>query len=163
MSAAAAPAASAPAGASAPSAAALPLRERIVEAMTARRSMTLALSHASGPIASTTCFAFDRDLRVFFFVFRKSDKEDALIRTPRASIVIDEGFQIPMKGLEIVGEVTFLDGTAEVPARSALETRYPKLQNVWGHPLVHLAVLTPKRIRLIDWTTRLGFSEDLEF
>lgn len=140
------------------------LHDRIQTYLQAHRSMVFAATADGEQIGATTCYVADDDLVVYGFVFQGSDKFRAIEAGAPIALVIDEGFTIPMRGLEYHGRGEFIDGEADAAAaRDLLQGTFPKLANVWGHPAVVLTRIRPDRITLIDWTEKLGHSETLTF
>ncbi len=138
------------------------LQDRILTYLKEHRSMVFTTTADQAMVASTTCYVADDDLTIYGFVFKGSDKYQAVAAGAPIAVVIDEGFTIPMHGVEYQGHAEFIDGEADTTfAQELLAGTFPKLNNVWGHPAVVLIRIRPERITLIDWTEKLGHSETL--
>lgn len=138
------------------------LHDKILAYLKSHQSMVFAATADGEQIGSTTCYVADDDLTIYGFVFKGSDKFQAVEASAPITLAIDEGFTIPMHGIEFHGRGEFIDGDADTQrAQELLQNTFPKLANVWGHPAVVLIRIRPERITLIDWTVRLGHSDTL--
>ncbi len=136
------------------------MQDEVAAYLSTHSSMVLSYEFAGEVRAATTCYALAEPLTVYFFVFRGSEKHRAILARPQVSMVVDDGFQIPMHGVELLGNVS-IAGDEEVPLGQQLLTRrFPQLASAWGDNRLLIAKLEPDRIRVIDWTQGLGQSRD---
>ena len=138
------------------------LHARVQAFLAAHKSMVFASAADGQQFASSTCYVADDDLNIYGFVFKGSDKFQAIEAGTLLALVIDDGFTVPMHGLEYHGRGEFVSDADAEHAKALLESTFPKLANVWAHPAVVLVRVRPERITLIDWTVRLGHSETLD-
>lgn len=139
------------------------LRDRVLAYLREHTSMVFTSSVHGAQVASTTCYVADDDLTVYGFVFRGSEKYQAIDADSPVALIVDDGFRIPMRGVELYGRAEFVEDEADARrAQELLQATFPKLANVWGHPAVALIRVRPERIVFIDWTEKLGHSETLE-
>ncbi len=125
-----------------------------------RRSMVLA-THLDGEVrASSVCFAVDEGLVIYSFVFHGSIKSRGITQTPQVALVIDDGFSIPMRGVEIIGAAVVVEGAERRRGQELLTERFPELKEVWGDPRILVVRIVPDRVRFTDWTH--GFGHSLE-
>lgn len=139
------------------------LRASILDYLRAHTSMVFSSSVAGQQVVTTTCYVPDEELNVYGFVFKGSEKFQAIEAGAPVALAIDDGFRIPMQGVELYGRGELLEAEADTAkAQSLLQDTFPKLANVWGHPAIVLVRIRPERIVFIDWTQRVGHSETLE-
>ena len=126
----------------------------------ARRSMVVA-TRVDGEIrASTSCFAVGPQMILYSLVFRGSVKHRGIMQSSRVSVVIDDGFTIPMRGLEIIGTAEVLEGPEGRQGRELLTKRFPDLEGMWDDPRVLVLRITPDRVRYTDWVHGIGQSRE---
>jgi uncharacterized protein YhbP (UPF0306 family) len=122
------------------------------------RSMVLSYEFEGEVRAATTCYALADRLTVFFFVFRDSEKHRAIVARAQISVVVDDGFQIPMHGVELLGNASIVAGEEAEVGQHLLTQRFPQLADVWNDNRLLIAKVAPERIRVIDWTQGFGHS-----
>ena len=123
-------------------------------------SMVLATRLDGEVRASTACFALGEDRLLYFLVFRDSVKHRGVMQHPQVSLVIDDGFKIPMRGVEIIGTAKIVDGEERRRGQELLTQRFPDLQSVWDDPRILIVRVTPSRVRYTDWTHAIGQSRE---
>lgn len=125
-----------------------------------RHSMVLA-THLDGEVrASTACFALGDHMTVYFFVFRDSVKHRGLTQSRQVSVAIDDGFIIPMRGVEMIGTAEVVTGAEVHRGQELLSKRFPDLESVWDDPRILVVRMTPDRVRYTDWTHGVGHSRE---
>jgi general stress protein 26 len=110
--------------------------------------------------ASTACFAVGESMRLYFLVFAGTVKHRGVTQRSQVSLVIDDGFRIPMRGVEIIGSAEVVTGAERRYGESLLAERFPDLQSVWNDPRILIVRVTPERIRFTDWTYAVGQSRE---
>ena len=123
-------------------------------------SMVLATRLDGEVRASTACFALGEDRMIYVLVFRDSVKHRGVLQHPQVSLVVDDGFKIPMRGVEIIGTAEVVDGAERRRGQELLTQCFPDLQSVWDDPRILIVRVTPDRIRYTDWTHAVGRSRE---
>lgn len=136
------------------------MRDEVEAYLSNHRSMVLSYLYDGEVRAATTCYALADNLVVYFFVFRDSEKHRAIVARPQVSVVVDDGFQIPMHGVELIGNAFVVKGDGVRLGRQLLSQRFSQLDDAWGDERLLIARMEPERIRVIDWTRGLGQSRD---
>jgi uncharacterized protein YhbP (UPF0306 family) len=134
------------------------MQDEVEAYLSTHRSMVLSYEFDGEVHAATTCYALAPDLTVYFFVFRDSEKHRAIIARPQVSVVVDDGFQIPMHGVELLGSAAIVHGDEAEAGQRLLSSRFPQLDGAWGDNRLLIAKVVPDRVRVIDWTQGLGHS-----
>ncbi|MBI4515562.1 MAG: pyridoxamine 5'-phosphate oxidase family protein [Deltaproteobacteria bacterium] len=134
------------------------MQDEVEAYLATHRSMVLSYEFQGEVRAATTCYALAEPLSVYFFVFRDSEKHRAIAARPQVSVVVDDGFQIPMHGVELLGDASIVAGDETVLGQHLLTQKFPQLADVWADQRLLIAKLEPQRIRIIDWTQGLGHS-----
>ena len=125
-----------------------------------RQSMVMAMDLDGEVRASTACYAVGDDMNLYSLVFAGSLKHRGIAQHPRVSLVIDDGFRIPMRGVEILGTAEFLTGEDRQYGERLLAERFPALDCVRDDPRILIVRVTPDRIRYTDWTFAIGRSRE---
>ena len=125
-----------------------------------RQSMVLATMLEGEVRASTACFAVGESMRIYFLVFAGTVKHRGVTEHPQVSLVVDDGFRIPMRGVEIIGRAAVVSGAEREYGEKLLAERFPDLRNVWDDPRILIVRVTPERIRYTDWTYAVGQSRE---
>src|SRR5215813_569883 len=125
-----------------------------------RRSMVVATCVDGEIRASTACFALGEGLTIYFFVFRNNVKHQGISQNPQVSLVIDDGFTVPMRGVEIIGTAKIASGSERQRGQELLTERFPDLGNVWDDPRILVVRVTPDRVRFTDWGHEVGHSSE---
>jgi general stress protein 26 len=125
-----------------------------------RRSMVLATMVDGEVRTSTAGFAVGENMQLYFFVFAGSIKHRGVQQHSRVSLVIDDGFRVPMRGVEILGEAKVVTGAERRHGEKLLSERFTDLQAVWNDPRILIVRVTPERIRYTDWTYAVGQSRE---
>jgi len=113
--------------------------------------------HLDGEVrASSVCFAVGDNMTVYSFVFQNSVKHRGILQNPQVALVVDDGFCIPMRGVEIIGTATIVDGEERRRAQQLLTARFHELEGVWDDPRILTVRITPDRVRFTDWTQGVG-------
>jgi uncharacterized protein YhbP (UPF0306 family) len=121
-----------------------------------RRSMVLA-THLDGEVrAASFCFAVGDEMKIYSFVFQNSFKHRGILQNPQVSVVVDDGFCVPMRGVEIIGTATIVEGAERRHAQELLTKRFPELAGVWEDPRILTVRVSPDRVRFTDWTHGVG-------
>jgi uncharacterized protein YhbP (UPF0306 family) len=134
------------------------MQDEVAAYLQEHRSMVLSYQCEGEVRAATICYALAEPLMVYFFVFRGSEKHRAILERPQVSAVVDDGFQIPMHGVELLGRARVVSGEEALLGQRLLSERFPQLQSVWGDERLLIAKVEPERIRVIDWTQGFGHS-----
>ena len=125
-----------------------------------RQSMVMAMELDGEVRASSACYAVGADMNLYSLVFAGSVKHRGVIQHPRVSLVIDDGFRIPMRGVEILGRAEVLTGEAREYGETLLAERFPALDCVREDPRILIIRVTPERVRYTDWTFAIGRSRE---
>ena len=134
--------------------------DEVEEYLRRHGSMVLA-TYLDGEVrASSTCFALGEHMAVYFFVFRDSIKHRGIMQKPQVSLVVDDGFNVPMRGVEIIGTAVVVSGAERRHGQQLLTQRFPDLQSVWDDPRILIVRVTPDRVRFTDWTHGAGQSRE---
>ena len=136
------------------------MRDEVEAYLSTHRSMVLSYLYDGEVRAATTCYALADNLVVYFFVFRDSEKHRAIVVRPQVSVVVDDGFQIPMHGVELIGNASVVKGDRVRLGRQLLSQRFPQLDDAWGDERLLIARMEPERVLVIDWTRGIGQSRD---
>ena len=134
--------------------------DEVEEYIRGHHSMVLATMLDGEVRASTACFAVGDRLRLYFLVFAGTVKHRGLTQHPQVSLVIDDGFRIPMRGVEIIGRAVVVSGAERRFGEKLLADRFPDLKAVWNDPRIVIVRVTPERIRYTDWTYAIGQSRE---
>jgi general stress protein 26 len=134
--------------------------DEIREYLAQRHSMVLATYLEGEARASTACFALGDQMTIYFMVFRDSVKHRGVTQSPQVSVVIDDGFRIPMRGVEIIGTAEVVSGQERRRGQELLTERFPDLRSVWDDPRILIVRVTPSRVRYTDWTHGIGQSRE---
>jgi uncharacterized protein YhbP (UPF0306 family) len=127
-----------------------------------RSSMVMA-TRVNGEVrAATGCFALGERLELYFFVFRDSVRHRGILENPQVALVIDDGFTVPMRGIEIIGSAALVTGAERQRGQMLLRKRFPELEDAWEDPRILIVRVTPDRIRLTDWTHGIGQSHETD-
>jgi uncharacterized protein YhbP (UPF0306 family) len=128
-----------------------------VEAYLAQhRSMVLSYLCDGEVRAATTCYALADHLVVYFFLFRDSEKHRAIGAQPQVSVVVDDGFTVPMHGVELLGRAAVVSGDEAQIGQQLLTQHFPQLADAWHDERLLIAKVEPERVRVIDWTQGFG-------
>ena len=125
-----------------------------------RQSMVLAMHLDDEVRASTACYAVGDDMNLYSLIFAGSVKHRGVLQHPHVSLVIDDGFRIPMRGVEILGRAEVLTGEAREYGEALLAERFPALDCVRDDPRILVLRVTPERVRYTDWTFAIGRSRE---
>ncbi|MCK6556101.1 pyridoxamine 5'-phosphate oxidase family protein [Candidatus Binatia bacterium] len=125
-----------------------------------RQSMVMAMALDDEVRASTACYAVGDDMNLYSLVFAGSVKHRGVLQQPTVSLVIDDGFRIPMRGVEIIGRAEVLTGEAREYGEALLSERFPALDCVRDDPRILIIRVTPERVRYTDWTFAIGRSRE---
>jgi len=125
-----------------------------------RRSMVLATRLDGEVRASSLCFAVGEEMIVYSFVFHNSVKHRGISQNPQVALVVDDGFCVPMRGVEIIGTATIVEGAERRHAQELLTKRFPELAGVWEDPRILIVRVTPDRVRFTDWTHGVGHTRE---
>jgi len=125
-----------------------------------RRSMVLATLVDGEVRAATTGFAVGDDLAIYFQMFRDSVKHRGIAQHRQVSLTIDDGFTVPMRGVEVIGIANIIEGAERQMAEALLTRRYPELETVWSDPRILIVRVRPERVRFTDWTHGIGHSRE---
>jgi general stress protein 26 len=134
--------------------------DEVEEYLRQRRSMVLATQLEGEVRASTTCFALGEHMHIYFFVFRDSIKHRGIVERPQVSLVIDDGFMVPMRGVEILGSAKVVSGPEQHRGQALLTKSFPELESVWDDPRILIVRVTPDRVRYTDWSHGVGHSRE---
>ncbi len=125
-----------------------------------RRSMVLA-TYLDGEVrASSLCFAVGDEMMIYSFVFQNSVKHRGISQNPQVAVVVDDGFCVPMRGVEIIGTATIVEGAERRHAQELLTKRFPELAGVWEDPRILTVRVTADRVRFTDWTHGVGHARE---
>src|SRR5437868_12936851 len=107
----------------------LPMIDEVKDYLRQRHSMVLATRLQGEVRASTTCFALGDKMTLYFFVFRESMKHRGILENPQVAVAIDDGFMIPMRGVEMIGTAEVVSGTEQRHGQELLTRRFPDLES----------------------------------
>ena len=134
--------------------------DEVEEYLSKRHSMVLA-THLDGEVrASTACFALGDQMTIYFLVFRGTVKHRGIMQRPQVSLVIDDGFNIPMRGVEIIGNAEVVEGAERRRGEALLTERFPALRSVWDDPRILIVRVMPDRVRYTDWRHGVAHSRE---
>ena len=136
------------------------MRDEVEEYLQQHQSMVIATQVDGEVRGSTTCFALDEHMNLYFFAFRESVKHRGVMQSPQVSVVVDDGFMIPMRGVEILGRATVVSGPDRRRGEELLTARFPDLKGVWDDPRIVVICVVPDRVRYTDWRHGLGHSRE---
>ena len=125
-----------------------------------RHSMVLATQLEGEVRAATTCFALGDHLQLYFFVFRDSVKHRGILQSAQVAAAIDDGFMVPMRGVEMIGTAEVVSGADRHRGQQLLAKRFPDLEGVWDDPRILIVRVTPDRVRFTDWAHGVGHSRE---
>ncbi len=125
-----------------------------------RHSMVLATQLEGEVRAATTCYALGDDLQLYFFVFRDSVKHRGILQSTQVAAAIDDGFMVPMRGVEVIGTAEVVSGAERRRGQELLAQRFPDLEGVWDDPRILIVRVTPDRVRFTDWAHGVGHSQE---
>ena len=134
------------------------MQDEVESYLAEHRSMVLSYQCDGEVHAATCCYALAENLVVYFFVFRDSEKHRAIRARPQVAAVVDDGFTIPMHGVELLGRASVVSDDEARAGQRLLSRRFPQLADAWNDERVLIAKLEPERIRVIDWTQGFGHS-----
>lgn len=125
-----------------------------------RQSMVVAMQLDGEVRASSACYVVGEDMNLYSLVFAGGVKHRGVTQHPRVSLIIDDGFRIPMRGVEILGRAEVLTGEARDYGEALLAQRFPALECVRDDPRILIIRVTPERVRYTDWTYAIGRSRE---
>jgi general stress protein 26 len=133
------------------------------EAYVRQRSSMVIATRVDGEVrAATGCFAVGEGLEIYFFVFRDSVRHRGISENPQVALVVDDGFTIPMRGVEIIGRAAVVTDVERQRGQALLSERFPELKEAWDDPRILIVRVTPDRVRFTDWTQGIGQSRETE-
>jgi len=136
------------------------MKDEVEQYIRDHQSMVLATSLEGEVRASTACFALGDGMRIYSLIFAGTVKHRGVAHSPQVSLVIDDGFRVPMRGVEIIGRAEVVTGAEREYGEQLLTQRFPNLQAVWTDPRILIIRITPERIRYTDWTYAVGQSRE---
>jgi uncharacterized protein YhbP (UPF0306 family) len=136
------------------------MHDEVEQYLKQRKSMVLATQVDGEVRGSTTCFALDEQMNIYFFAFHESVKHRGVVQSPQVSLVVDDGFTIPMRGVEILGTAEVISGPERRRGVQLLTARFPDLKGVWDDPRILVIQVIPDRVRYTDWRHGLGHSRE---
>src|SRR5262249_16372028 len=110
--------------------------DEVEKYLSKRHSMVLATHLDREVRASTACFAVGEEMKIYFLVFRGTVKHRGIMQNAQVSLVIDDGFNIPMRGAEIIGNAEVVAGEERQQGEALLTERFPDLRSVWDDPRI---------------------------
>ncbi|HEY1235884.1 MAG TPA: pyridoxamine 5'-phosphate oxidase family protein, partial [Candidatus Binatia bacterium] len=125
------------------------LKQQILDYLRSHNTMTLATSHGDLPWAATVFFASE-NFHLYFFSAPDSRHCQNLTANPRVAVTIQEDYQHwrKIKGIQIEGRVTLVDGVIEKTRAMAIYARkYPGIIKLFTDPasgVFHKAFLKVK-------------------
>jgi uncharacterized protein YhbP (UPF0306 family) len=134
--------------------------DAVEEYIRQRHSMVLATQVDGEVRASTACFAVGDHMDIYFLVFRGSVKHRGVLQSTQVSLIIDDGFMVPMRGVEIIGAAEVVEGDEREHGQELLTKRFPDLREVWDDPRILIIRVKPDRVRYTDWTHGVGQSRE---
>lgn len=146
------------------------LRERIEAFLGAHHVMTLATTGPAGPWAAAVFYASDG--LALYFVSAPTSRHSLDIEaggTAAATIHAECRDWREIRGIQLEGAASRLDGAARAEAALCYGRKFPLVANLASAP-VEIAIalarvewyqVTPRRIRLIDNTRGFGHREEL--
>ena len=141
-------------------------------------TLTLATSDGEGTWAATVFYASDADFNLYFVSdYRTQHARDAAAKPECAGAInADVDDWLSVKGLQLRGEVTVLDGLARANALRIYLSRFAGVKALFEKPrdeneetiaqrlkAANLYRLRPSWIRLIDNSRWFGYKFEVEF
>jgi uncharacterized protein YhbP (UPF0306 family) len=152
------------------------LRLAVRELLEAHNTLTLATCGPDGPWAAAVFFASDDDLNLYFVSDQRTRHGRDLVANGRAagSLNPDCDDWKDIRGLQLEGAVSILDGAARDAALTGYLAKFPRVRSLYEQPRdedeariaerlrkASLFRLKPNRIRLIDNERGFGFKAEL--
>ena len=150
-----------------------PLKQQILDYLETHNTMTLATCSADVPWAATVFYA-SNDLRLYFFSVPDSRHCQNLAANPRVAVTIQEDYSDwrKIKGIQLEGAVTAVDGLAEKAKAMAVYARkYPEIIKLFTNPAsglfyqaflkVKFYCIIPERLFFIDNEQGFGKRQEL--
>jgi len=137
--------------------------DEVEEYIRHHHSMVLACIVDGEARASTAGFALGPNMQIYFLVFRDSLKHRGVTENRQVSLVVDDGFRIPMRGVEIIGRAEEVHGAERQQGQQLLTERFPDLKTVWDDPRILIVRVTADRVRYTDWVHGVGQSREASF
>ncbi|MHC1744585.1 MAG: pyridoxamine 5'-phosphate oxidase family protein [Syntrophobacteraceae bacterium] len=139
-------------------------------------TVTLATCAKEGPWATTVFFASDSELNLYFVSDRRTRHGRNLAESGRAAGAIDGdcGTWPDVRGLQLEGGVTVLEGAARLAAITRFIAKFPDVGSLLERPKdqneetiasrlreANVYRLSPDWIRLIDNSRSFGYKEEI--
>jgi uncharacterized protein YhbP (UPF0306 family) len=149
------------------------LRQQVLKYLESHNTMTLATCSGEAPWAATVFYASD-DLRLYFFSAPESRHCQNLGANPQVAVTIQEDYHDwrKIKGIQLEGSVTLVDGMVEKAQAMAIYARkYPEVIKTFTNPAsglfykaflkVKFYCVTPRRVYFIDNEQGFGKRQEL--
>lgn len=150
-----------------------PLKQQILDYLETHNTMTLATCSGDVPWAATVFYA-SNDLRLYFFSVPDSRHCQNLAANPRVAVTIQEDYRDwrKIKGIQLEGAVTAVDGLAEKAKAMAVYARkYPEIIKLFTNPAsglfyqaflkVKFYCIIPEQLLFIDNEQGFGKRQEL--
>jgi uncharacterized protein YhbP (UPF0306 family) len=134
--------------------------DEVEQYLSRRRSMVLATRVGNEVRASTTGYALGENMTLYSFVFRDSVKHRGILESPQVAAVVDDGFSVPMRAVEIIGTAEVVAGAERQHGQELLIECFPDLSEALVDPRVLIVRINPDRVRFTDWTYGAGHSRE---
>jgi uncharacterized protein len=149
------------------------LKGQILDYLRSHNTMTLATCAGDAPWAATVFFASD-DLQLYFFSAPDSRHCQNLALNPKVAVTIQEDYHDwrEIKGVQLEGQVAFVDGVLEKAKAMAVYARkYPAVIKLFTDPSsgvfykaflkVKFYCVTPEKVFYIDNAQGFGKRQEL--
>jgi uncharacterized protein len=149
------------------------LKQQVLSYLETHNTMTLATCSGDVPWAATVFYASNA-LRLYFFSVPDSRHCQNLAANPRVAVTIQEDYRDwrKIKGIQLEGTVTALDGLAEKAKAMAVYARkYPEIIKLFTNPAsglfyqaflrVKFYCIIPERLFFIDNEQGFGKRQEL--
>lgn len=135
--------------------------DEVEEYVREHRSMVVATNLDGEVRASTTGYALGDEMMLYFMVFEGNVKHRGIVQHPQVSVVIDDGFMVPMRGVEVIGVAEVVKERSERhQAQVLLTRRFPALESIWDDPRILIVRVRADRLRFTDWAHGAGASRE---
>jgi uncharacterized protein len=152
-------------------------RQAIRRMLEAHNTVTLATCEGDRPWATTVFFASDAELNLYFVSDQRTRHGRNLAISGRVAGAVnpDCGSWAEVRGVQLEGRVTVLEGTTRLAALKRYLTKFPDVSALFERPkdeneetiaarlrAANVYKLSPDWIRLIDNSRSFGYKEEFQ-
>ena len=152
------------------------IRQAIRQLLESHNTITLATTDGENPWATAVFFASDAELNLYFVSDRRTRHGRNLADNGRVAGAVssDCASWSEIRGLQLQGQVTVLEGFARLSALKTYLSKFPDLSSLLERPLdkneetiaarlreANIYRLSPDWIRLIDNSMGFGYKEEI--